>query len=303
MPEEIKTASSEDFITKSPLFVRIAVDGFEPPPRITFDCETEGCGKGTTWFRVYCPFALGKQDSRRAPEVVDWALQNVAYKCAKCGKSALSVVYREMRHEKRPLNHRGRAPVPPIDINHPPPPPTLVNLVVEVMKVGQYPEPAIELPDALEKNLGKDSAILYRKSLICRNIGYGLAAAGYIRRVVEDKTNELIEVVAKYAEVEGVDAAKVAEIRAAADSASGYTPFDEKLKIAAAVFPDSLKVGGKNPLLGLYGLVSEGIHGKSEKECIEIAESTNYVFQYVFSKLKAETEAKKEYIEKMKKLP
>lgn len=303
MPEETKVTSSEDFITKSPLFVLIEIDGFAPPERITFDCETEGCGKGTTWFKVYDPFPLGKEDSPRSPEVVDWALKNVAYKCAKCGKSALSVVYREMRHEKRPANRRGRAPAPPIDLNHPPLPPPLVDFAIEVMKVGQYPEPAIALPDALEKNLGKDSAILYRRSLICRNVGYGLAAAGYIRRVVEDKTNELIEVVASYAEVEGVDPAKVAEIRAAANSASGYTPFEEKLKIAGAVFPDSLRVGGKNPLLGLYGLVSKGIHGKSEKECIEIAESTDYIFQYVFTKLTAETEAKKEYIEKMKKLP
>ncbi len=154
----------------------------------------------------------------------------------------------------------------------------------------------------MEKNLGKDSAGLYKKSLICRNIGYGLAAAGYIRRVVEDKTNELIEVVAKLAEVNGVEAKKVEEIRAAAKSAD-YTPYEKKLEIASAVFPESLKVGGKNPLFSLFKLVSEGIHGKSEAECIKVAENTDAVFQYVFTNLKAETEIRRAFIEKMKELP
>jgi hypothetical protein len=139
--------------------------------------------------------------------------------------------------------------------------------------------------------------------LICRNIGYGLAAAGYIRRVVEDKTNELIDVVAKYAEISGVDATKVEEIRAAANSTTAYTPYDKKLEIASTVFPDSLRVGGKNPLFSLFKLVSEGIHGKSEEECVKVAEDTDLVFQYVFTNLKAQTEVRKAYIEKMKELP
>jgi hypothetical protein len=41
--------------------------------------------------------------------------------------------------------------------------------------------------------------ILYRNALICRNRGMGLAAVAYMRRLVEDKTNELISVAADYA--------------------------------------------------------------------------------------------------------
>jgi hypothetical protein len=176
-------------------------------------------------------------------------------------------------------------------------------VLVAVMKIGQFPEASIALPDALEKNLGKDSATLYKMALICRNNGYGLAAAGYMRRVVEDKTNELIEVVAKYAEINEVDAKKVEKIRDAAKSAGAYTPYEDKLKIASAVFPESLKAAGKNPLLSLFKLVSEGIHGKSEEECIRVAEDTDFVFRYVFANLRAETEIKKAYPDKMKELP
>jgi len=299
--EDEKVTSDEDFITKAPLFVRIRVDGFEPPKRISFDCDTVGCGKGTTWYRVYDPLPLGRHDAARSSEVVDWYLVSVSYKCVKCNKSALSVVYRELKRGTRPVKIRAGFGI--MQDSMTPPPPSTEDVLIQVMKVGQYPEPSIEIPEALEKNLGKDSATLYKRALICRNIGYGLAAAGYIRRVVEDKTNDLIEVVARFAEAHGVEAKKVDQIRAAGNSAGEYTRFEDKLKIASAVFPESLKVGGKNPLFSLFKLVSEGIHGKSEEECIKVAEDTDAVFQYVFTNLKAETEIRKAFIEKMKELP
>lgn len=290
--------SAEDFIAKSPLFVPIRVNGFEPPDTISFDCRTAGCGKGTTWKRFHDPSPLGINLPGRR-EIVDSRLKSVAYQCYKCKKSALSVVYLDWSFENRPVEESDKGPVtaPGSGI------PFVRRTLVRVMKVGQYPEPAIAIPDALEKNLGEESAALYRKSLICRNNGFGLAAAAYIRRVVEDKTNELIEVVAKYSEALGVDAKKVETFRSAANSSDTYTPYDEKLKIASAVFPESLKVCGKNPLLSLFRLVSEGIHGKSEAECIKIAENTDEVFQYLFTNLKAETEIRKSFIEKMKELP
>jgi len=235
--EEKSVTSNEEFITKSPLFVAIDVDDFEPPTRISFDCESVGCGRGTTWIRVSAPLPLGKGENTRVQDVVDWGVKSVSYRCVKCGKSSLSVVYGELSFATRPIKPRGGAPRPPIDILAPPQP-TTEKVLVKVMKVGQYPEPSIALPAALEKNLGKDAATFYKKALICRNNGFGLAAAAYIRRVVEDKTNELIEVVAKYAEVSGVDSKKVEEIRASANSATGYTPYDKKLEIASAVFPE-----------------------------------------------------------------
>jgi hypothetical protein len=296
-PEEKPVTSAEDFITKSPLFVPIRVDGFHPPPSINFACDGT-CSKETTWYRVHEPLTLG--DLQKSDNgVVDWSIKSVAYRCFKCGKTSLTVVYRELASESRSV---GARPATGLS-SRPSSPPSLVKVLVKVMKVGQYPEPTIAIPDALERNLGKDSATLYKRALICRNVGYGLAAAGYIRRVVEDKTNELIEVVAKFAEAHGVDAKKVEEIRAAANSGAEYTRYEDKLKIASAVFPDSLKVGGKNPLFSLFKLVSEGIHGKNEEECVKIAEATDTVFQYVFTNLKAETEIRKTYIEKMKELP
>ena len=98
---------------------------------------------------------------------------------------------------------------------------TLMNVLQQDSQLKAMQTGYTQVPIALEKNLGKHSAALYRKSLSSRNVGYGLGALGYMRRVVEDKTNELIEVVAKFAEVEGADPKQVEEIRQAAKSGDG----------------------------------------------------------------------------------
>jgi hypothetical protein len=63
----------------------------------------------------------------------------------------------------------------------------------------------------------------------------------YIRRIVEDKTNELIEVAAKLAESYSVEPQIVTAMRAAITE---RTTYDEKLKLAGAVLPDAIKVEG-----------------------------------------------------------
>lgn len=279
--------SAEDFVTKSPLYITVRVNGFNTPSEISFDCYGK-CGKETTWGRVSLPSAIG---GGRESQVADWKMKSVAYKCLRCKESVLTVIYREMKEEERVLSS-------PSNLSSPP---SKTSVVVEVVKVGQYPAPSVSLPKGLEKGLGKEAAELYRRALVCRNSGYGLAAVGYVRRVVEDKTNDLIEVAAQLAEASGVDAATVTEIRAAADSKK-YTAYEKKLEHAAAVFPESLKVGSINPLQVLFGLVSKGLHGLSEPQCIEVADGIRRTFEYLFTNLKAQVDEKRAFAEDVKRL-
>jgi hypothetical protein len=220
--------SAEDFLTKSPLYIAVRVNGFIPPSEISFDCDGK-CGKETTWGRVSSPLALG---DGRDSQVADWKMESVAYRCLRCKQSVLTVIYREMKEEERVLRSSSNLSSPP----------SKTRVVVEVAKVGQYPAPSIALPKGLEKGLGKEAAELYRRALVCRNSGYGLAAVGYMRRVVV------------------------------------------------------------NPLQVLFGLVSKGLHGLSEPQCIEVADGIRDVFEYVFEKLKTEVAAKRAFAEKLKKL-
>jgi hypothetical protein len=174
----------------------------------------------------------------------------------------------------------------------------MVTVVTKVQKVGQYPAHSIDVSKGLEKNLGEEAIALYKKGLVNRNSGYGLGAVTYIRRVVEDKTNELIDVAAQLAESHNVDAEIVKRIRAAATE---RTTYDQKLKIAATVFPDALLIEGVNPLAELYSLVSEGVHALTEEECIAVADETASVFEFIFTNLRATTIARHGFVEKVKK--
>jgi len=290
-----KQLSAEEFVTKAPLFVKIPIS-FYPPKQISFDCWNDKCRKETTWTRLDEAVVIGA-GSEHGGKPGDYDLKSCAYVCVLCQKSVLTVMYRDMQKKQtvtRPRLATGFS-------NRPPPPPTMVEITSHVMKVGQYPAPTVVLPKDLEDNLGQDAAKFYRRALVCRNTGFGLAAATYIRRVVEDKTNELIELAAQLAESHQLDTVAVAEIRKAADS-SVYTRFEDKLKYASTVFPDALLVGTQNPLSTLYSLVSKGIHGLSEEECLVIADDTVEVFAYVFAKLRAEMTDRKKFLERMKRL-
>lgn len=284
---EKKKVTPEEFITRSPLYVVECVDGFALPAKISFECNGP-CKKETTWTKTYGPENVNSRN---------FSIKSFAYHCGLCDRSRLTVIYKVVKKEKRlePVRYVGGLS------RTPPPPPSETEVEVEVMKVGQYPALSTVLPAGLEKNLGEDAATLYRKGLICRHNGFGLAAVAYIRRVVEDKTNELIEVAASLAETRGIEAAVVSKMRQAAAS-TDYTPYQDKLKVAATVYPDNLKVGSINPLERLYSLVSEGLHGLTEAGCVEVADQITGVFEFVFSKLRAEIKDHKEFEAEVKRL-
>jgi hypothetical protein len=172
------------------------------------------------------------------------------------------------------------------------------TVAIKFQKIGQFPALSIDVPKGLQPNLGEEGIGLYKKALINRNSGFGLGAVTYIRRVVEDKTNELIEVAAKLAESHHVGANIVESIRAAATE---RTTYDQKLKIAATVLPEALLIEGVNPLGELYNLVSEGVHGLSEEQCIAVADETTSVFEFIFTNLRAQTQARQGFVEKVTK--
>jgi hypothetical protein len=143
-----------------------------------------------------------------------------------------------------------------------------------------------------------DDAVLYKNALICRNQNFGIGALAYMRRVVENKTNELIEVIALQAASYGISPADVDKIRAAKDE---KIPYDQRLRLASEAIPNSLKPDGANPMAALYELLSVGLHARKDKECLAIADEIRDVFEYVFSRLRAEIEDRDSAIAKIRK--
>jgi len=162
-------------------------------------------------------------------------------------------------------------------------------------KAGQFPRASVRIPDRVEKRLGA-SADFYRKALTSRNEGYGLAAVAYLRRVVEDKTNELIDVVADAAEAHSVPAGDVGKIRAAKNEKA----YEDKLKIAAQAIPEVLKPHGANPFQAMYDVLSIGIHTQSEEDCLQIADDIREIFDYLFDRLRTEIAERTTFVSKVK---
>jgi hypothetical protein len=162
-------------------------------------------------------------------------------------------------------------------------------------KVGQIPMQLARIPNSIAKRLG-DSAPLYQKALTCRNEGYGLAAVAYFRRVVEDKTNELIDVVADAAEAHSVPAVEVSKVRGAKNEKT----YEDKLRVAAHAIPEVLRPHGANPFQAMHDILSVGIHTKSEEECLQIADDTREIFDYLFDRLRTEIADRTTFVSKVK---
>lgn len=167
----------------------------------------------------------------------------------------------------------------------------------ETQIVGQVPKPSTTISRTLKNHLGQDAEI-YRKGLICRNEGFGIGAVSYIRRVVENKTNELIDVIADLATAEGLSPDQAEKLRSAKDNKA----YDKKLEVAAPLVPASLRPGDVNPLGELHRLLSLGLHGRTEEECLQIADDTREIFEYVFERLRAQIDAHRSFKDRVTKI-
>ena len=85
-------------------------------------------------------------------------------------------------------------------------------------------------------------------------------------------------------------------------SAKDNKAYDKKLKVASPLVPTSLRPGGVNPLAGLHSLLSLGLHGRTEDECLQIADDLRSIFEYVFERLRAQIDDQRAFKEKVTKI-
>ena len=249
------------FIESWPLFAKCDCGGY-PTDNISRACPV--CGKETTW---------NVMTRNRTWDMFQFTGYYASYQCGLCKRETLAVLIRDTKRDKN-------------------------QNVIQVQKVGQYPPPSIGIPRDLENRLGIDDTTLYKDALVCRSQGYGIGALAYMRRVVENKTNELIEVIALQGDSLGIGGDDIAKIRAIKEEKVSY---DERLRLASEAIPATLKPDGANPLDALYALLSKGLHARSDDDCLAIADEIREVFEYVFARLRAEIEDRNSVVAKIKK--
>src|SRR5206468_7708696 len=101
------------------------------------------------------------------------------------------------------------------------------------------------------------------------------------RRVVQNQKNRIIGEVVKVAEKLGIDASAIAEL----NTAISETQFSKALSMVKTAIPQSLLINGHNPLALLHSALSEGVHGKSDEECLELASSVRVVLSELSERL------------------
>jgi hypothetical protein len=163
-----------------------------------------------------------------------------------------------------------------------------------VQKIGQLPPHSIDVPGDLAKRLGT-TAKYYKEALLCRNHGLGIGAVAYMRRVVEEKTDELIDVVVDLARTYSAND----EVVESLIKAKTQVRYEDKLHVASELMPDTLRPGGVNPLGQLYTHLSVGIHGKTDDECIAIVDDLKADFEYVFRNLHVQAEERRQFAQRV----
>lgn len=151
---------------------------------------------------------------------------------------------------------------------------------IKFQKYGQLPRRHLERDSALQKFFSDDSDN-YEKAVVCLSHGYGIAAFAYLRRIVENNTIKLIDLVSDDVKSSEADP-KILELLSELRKES---PMSDKIKIANEALPVYLKPDGLNPLGRLYQVLSEGVHSLSDEECLNRANIVKECLKYLISEL------------------
>jgi hypothetical protein len=155
------------------------------------------------------------------------------------------------------------------------------NDVGVVIKVGELPELHIDLPSNLPGFLGEDYGI-FIKGLKSEKAGLGMGAFSYYRRVVENQKSRLFTKIAEAGKKLRIPSENIIALEAAAKEQQ----FSKALDDAKDFFPESLRIEGHNPMKLLHSALSEGMHAKTDEDCLTIAHSIRIILQDLSIRIK-----------------
>ncbi|TBZ90008.1 hypothetical protein E0H53_09555 [Rhizobium leguminosarum bv. viciae] len=150
----------------------------------------------------------------------------------------------------------------------------------EVYKYGELPPFGIPVPNKVLRLFGKD-ANLFQKGRQCENLGYGVAAFSYYRRVVENHKNDIFEEIIKVCRTVNAPTAIIGELQ----KAKKEIAFTKAIEAIKSALPQGLLTNGHNPLLALHGALSAGLHDESDEECLAAAQAVRLVLTDLVEKI------------------
>ena len=159
-------------------------------------------------------------------------------------------------------------------------------------KMGELPTFGPPVSSRLIKLIGPDRDE-FLKGRKCENLGLGVGAFIYYRRVVENQKNRILEQIIKVSNKLNATPEDLGLL----EKALAEPRFAKALDMAKPAIPESLLINGHNPLALLHGALSDGVHNMKDEECLTIAGSGRVVLgelsERLSQALKDEAELKK----------
>lgn len=152
--------------------------------------------------------------------------------------------------------------------------------VSEAAKLGEWPPFGPHVPSRLITLIGPDRD-LFLKGRRVEAQALGIGAFAYYRRVVENQKGRLLDQIISAAERLNLPPADISKLRAATQEHQ----FTKALEIMKPAIPEAVKIKGHNPLQLLHQALSEGLHEKTDAECLELATSIRVVLTKLAEKL------------------
>src|SRR6266511_20809 len=226
-----------------PEMVALVDVGDLAPKSISLPCP-ECQSRVTTWKRLDSEYRNKMEIDNPWEEHPLWR-----YRCSDCGKreALFWIAVRSTKNVKMVKDQ------------------TEATKAGSIEKVAQWPRWTPRIPKRVEKALGEKAELLLR-GMHCLQDGYGIGAAAYLRRVVEDEARAIVELVREAAVLDNDEAAVQN-----ADEALKQESARTRLELAAKRIPASLRVDGQNPLEVLYGNLSGPLHTETDEEGVEVA--------------------------------
>jgi hypothetical protein len=165
-----------------------------------------------------------------------------------------------------------------------------------MMKIGQDPPWEVSTDAEIERLLG-EHASLYKKGLVCESQGYGIGAFGYYRRIVEEIVDDLLDEISPL-----IDESERAKYDAALVQTKATIVTQEKIELVKDLLPSILRPDGMNPLSELHSALSEGLHARSDDECLELAAIVRDILVYLTHQVAASRAASKSFTAGMRRL-
>ena len=170
---------------------------------------------------------------------------------------------------------------------------------ISLTKVGQWPPLLREPAAAVVKGWNKEDVRFYREALTLRNHGKGIAALPYLRRVIETHIQQILDLLNETNAVKPIRGFEFERFSQARESRR----FSDKLDFARDYLPEGLTPkGGPNPIGLMYELIRDGLHARSEAECVAIFDRCQTAFVYVIDRLASARAKDQDYLDAIRKL-